>query len=61
MQSLAKTAVVKFVGVAVAGRRPGEAGMIGWLLQTNAQMMIECAKILLDRQELRLRRSTRCC
>ncbi len=43
----------KLVGVHLAGRilkwRPGEASMIGWLLQTKALIMIIFANILLDK------------
>jgi Kef-type K+ transport system membrane component KefB len=44
----------KLAGVALAGRilgwRPGEAAVIGWLLQTKALIMIIFANILLDKQ-----------
>ena len=44
----------KLAGVHLAGRilnwRPGEATMIGWLLQTKALIMIIFANILLDKQ-----------
>ncbi|OWQ88963.1 cation/H(+) antiporter [Roseateles aquatilis] len=44
----------KLVGVHVAGRilrwQPGEAGIIGWLLQTKALIMIIFANVLLDKQ-----------
>jgi Kef-type K+ transport system membrane component KefB len=43
----------KLAGVHLAGRllkwRPGEASLIGWLLQTKALIMIIFANILLDR------------
>lgn len=43
----------KLVGVHMAGKilgwRPGEASMIGWLLQTKALIMIIFANILLDK------------
>jgi Kef-type K+ transport system membrane component KefB len=43
----------KLVGVHVAGRilkwQPGEASLIGWLLQTKALIMIIFANVLLDR------------
>lgn len=43
----------KLIGVGLAGRilkwAPGEAGIIGWLLQTKALIMIIFANILLDR------------
>lgn len=44
----------KLLGTHIAGRllgwRPGEATIIGWLLQTKALIMIIFANILLDRQ-----------
>jgi Kef-type K+ transport system membrane component KefB len=44
----------KLLGVRFAGRilgwAPGEAGIIGWLLQTKALIMIIFANILLDKQ-----------
>ena len=44
----------KLIGVHAAGRilkwAPGEAGIIGWLLQTKALIMIIFANILLDKQ-----------
>jgi Kef-type K+ transport system membrane component KefB len=44
----------KLRGVGLAGRvlgwKAGEAGIIGWLLQTKALIMIIFANILLDRQ-----------
>ena len=44
----------KLIGVRLAGRildwAPGEAGVIGWLLQTKALIMIIFANILLDKQ-----------
>jgi Kef-type K+ transport system membrane component KefB len=44
----------KLIGVRVAGRllgwQPGEAWIIGWLLQTKALIMIIFANILLDKQ-----------
>ncbi|QYE36929.1 cation:proton antiporter [Polymorphobacter sp. PAMC 29334] len=50
---LAASVVGKLIGVHVAGRllkwRPGEASIIGWLLQTKALIMIIFANILLDR------------
>jgi Kef-type K+ transport system membrane component KefB len=43
----------KLAGTAIAGRilkwRPGEAALIGWLLQTKALIMIIFVNILLDR------------
>jgi len=44
----------KLLGVRLAGRilgwAPGEAALIGWLLQTKALIMIIFANVLLDRQ-----------
>ena len=44
----------KLIGVHLAGRllkwQPGEAGLIGWLLQTKALIMIIFANVLLDKQ-----------
>lgn len=44
----------KVIGVQIAGRilgwQPGEATIIGWLLQTKALIMIIFANVLLDRQ-----------
>ncbi|MGA9962627.1 MAG: cation:proton antiporter [Azonexus sp.] len=44
----------KLIGIQIAGRilgwLPGEAGIIGWLLQTKALIMIIFANILLDKQ-----------
>jgi Kef-type K+ transport system membrane component KefB len=44
----------KLIGVHLAGRllkwKPGEASLIGWLLQTKALIMIIFANILLDKQ-----------
>ena len=44
----------KLIGVQIAGRilrwAPGEASMVGWLLQTKALIMIIFANILLDKQ-----------
>ena len=44
----------KLIGVHIAGRilkwAPGESGIIGWLLQTKALIMIIFANILLDKQ-----------
>ncbi len=44
----------KLIGVRIAGRilkwTPGEASIIGWLLQTKALIMIIFANILLDKQ-----------
>jgi Kef-type K+ transport system membrane component KefB len=51
---LATSVVGKLVGVRIAGRllawAPGEASMIGWLLQTKGLIMIIFANILLDKQ-----------
>ncbi|MBW8315375.1 MAG: cation:proton antiporter, partial [Hydrogenophaga sp.] len=44
----------KLIGVRIAARvlhwAPGEASIIGWLLQTKALIMIIFANILLDKQ-----------
>ncbi len=44
----------KLIGIRIAGRvlgwAPGEASIIGWLLQTKALIMIIFANILLDRE-----------
>ena len=44
----------KLIGVRIAGRvlgwGPGEASVIGWLLQTKALIMIIFVNILLDKQ-----------
>jgi Kef-type K+ transport system membrane component KefB len=44
----------KLAGIQLAGRllkwQPGEASLIGWLLQTKALIMIIFANILLDKQ-----------
>jgi Kef-type K+ transport system membrane component KefB len=51
---LAASIAGKLLGVRLAGRilgwKPGEAGIIGWLLQTKALIMIIFANILLDKQ-----------
>ena len=51
---LAASVVGKLVGVQLAGKllkwRPGEASIVGWLLQTKALIMIIFANILLDKQ-----------
>jgi hypothetical protein len=51
---LAASVVGKLLGVRIAGSilkwRPGEASIIGWLLQTKALIMIIFANILLDKQ-----------
>jgi len=51
---LAAAVVGKLVGLRLAGRvlgwQPGEASLIGWLLQTKALIMIIFANILLDKQ-----------
>jgi Kef-type K+ transport system membrane component KefB len=50
---LAASVAGKLTGVAIAGRmlgwRPGEASIVGWLLQTKALIMIIFANILLDK------------
>ncbi|MBL8446850.1 MAG: cation:proton antiporter [Zoogloeaceae bacterium] len=50
---LAASVAGKLAGVAIAGRilgwGPGEAGLIGWLLQTKALIMIIFANVLLDK------------
>lgn len=51
---LAASVSGKLVGIHVAGRilkwKPGEASIIGWLLQTKALIMIIFANVLLDKQ-----------
>jgi Kef-type K+ transport system membrane component KefB len=51
---LAASVSGKLLGVHLAGRLlrwgPGEAGIIGWLLQTKALIMIVFANVLLDKQ-----------
>jgi Kef-type K+ transport system membrane component KefB len=51
---LAVSVAGKLLGVRIAGRildwAPGEAGIIGWLLQTKALIMIIFVNILLDKQ-----------
>ena len=51
---LAVSVAGKQIGVRIAGRilgwRPGEAGIIAWLLQTKALIMIIFVNILLDKQ-----------
>jgi Kef-type K+ transport system membrane component KefB len=51
---LVASVVGKLIGVHLAGRilkwKPGEASLIGWLLQTKALIMIIFANILLDKQ-----------
>jgi Kef-type K+ transport system membrane component KefB len=51
---LAATVAGKLLGTHLAGRwlkwQPGEASLIGWLLQTKALIMIIFANVLLDRQ-----------
>jgi len=51
---LAASVAGKLIGVRLAGRilnwAPGEASIIGWLLQTKALIMIIFANILLDKQ-----------
>ena len=50
---LAAAVIGKLLGLGLAGRllnwQPGEAALIGWLLQTKALIMIIFANILLDR------------
>jgi len=51
---LAASVSGKLIGTHIAGKilkwEPGEAGIIGWLLQTKALIMIIFANILLDKQ-----------
>ena len=51
---LVASVVGKLIGVRIAGKilnwAPGEASIIGWLLQTKALIMIIFANILLDKQ-----------
>ncbi|TDM06878.1 MAG: cation/H(+) antiporter [Ideonella sp. MAG2] len=51
---LVASVVGKLAGVHLAGRilgwKPGEASLIGWLLQTKALIMIIFANVLLDKQ-----------
>lgn len=51
---LAASVAGKLAGVHLAGRilrwPPGEAGIIGWLLQTKALIMLIFANVLLDKQ-----------
>jgi len=51
---LVATVTGKLAGTAIAGAilkwRPGEASLIGWLLQTKALIMIIFVNILLDKQ-----------
>jgi Kef-type K+ transport system membrane component KefB len=51
---LVVSVVGKLIGVQIAGKilkwAPGEASIIGWLLQTKALIMIIFANILLDKQ-----------
>jgi Kef-type K+ transport system membrane component KefB len=51
---LAASVSGKLLGTHLAGRilrwAPGEAGIIGWLLQTKALIMIIFANVLLDKQ-----------
>lgn len=51
---LVASVVGKLLGVQLAGRwlgwKPGEAGIVGWLLQTKALIMIIFANVLLDKQ-----------
>jgi Kef-type K+ transport system membrane component KefB len=51
---LAAEVAGKLAGTAIAGRilkwQPGEASLIGWLLQTKALIMIIFVNVLLDKQ-----------
>jgi Kef-type K+ transport system membrane component KefB len=51
---LAASVAGKLIGIHLAGRvlrwQPGEASLIGWLLQTKALIMIIFANVLLDKQ-----------
>ena len=51
---LAASVSGKLIGIHLAGRilkwQPGEASLIGWLLQTKALIMIIFANVLLDKQ-----------
>jgi Kef-type K+ transport system membrane component KefB len=51
---LAAAVAGKLIGLQIAGRilrwQPGEAALIGWLLQTKALIMIIFANVLLDKQ-----------
>jgi len=51
---LAVSVAGKLVGIRIAGRlplqQPGEASIIGWLLQTKALIMIIFVNVLLDKQ-----------
>jgi Kef-type K+ transport system membrane component KefB len=51
---LAASVSGKLIGTQLAGKilqwQPGEAGIIGWLLQTKALIMIIFANVLLDKQ-----------
>ncbi len=51
---LAASVAGKLIGIRIAGKilkwQPGEASIIGWLLQTKALIMIIFANILLDKQ-----------
>jgi Kef-type K+ transport system membrane component KefB len=51
---LAMSLAGKLIGIRIAGRilkwQPGEASVIGWLLQTKALIMIIFANVLLDKQ-----------
>ena len=51
---LAVSVAGKLLGVRIAGRllkwQPGEASIIGWLLQTKALIMIIFANVMLDKQ-----------
>ena len=51
---LAASVTGKLIGTHIAGKilkwQPGEASLIGWLLQTKALIMIIFANVLLDKQ-----------
>jgi Kef-type K+ transport system membrane component KefB len=51
---LAASVAGKLIGIHIAGRllkwQPGEASLIGWLLQTKALIMIIFSNVLLDKQ-----------
>ena len=54
----------KLLGTHIAGKvlkwQPGEASLIGWLLQTKALIMIIFANVLLDKKSSRMRHLPRC-
>ena len=55
----------KLLGVQIAGKvlkwQPGEASIIGWLLQTKALIMIIFVTILLDKASSPAKHSRHCC